>query len=96
MHFEPFNRHLWVMPQLKNSTLDEKLFVMPDEYVPAKDPFTVCEIIGISDDCELQLKLGDTIIVDTTTLLELKAKNETIYVVQENYVYGRLENEINQ
>ncbi len=42
-------------------------------------------------DCEISLDVGDSIVVDRTTVQEIKAGSETIYVVKENYVYGRLE-----
>ena len=60
MHFEPHNRHLWILPlNEKKEDKEAPLFVMPEEY--------------------------------RTTVQEIKAGSETIYVVKENYVYGRLE-----
>jgi len=38
----------------------------------------------------IDLGLGDTVVVDRTTIQEIKLDSETIYVVKENYVYGRL------
>ena len=92
MHFEPHNRHLWILP-LNEAKEDKEapLFVMPEEYQPPKSPYVIGEVIGMAEDCSISLKIGDSIIADRTTVQEIKAGSETIYVVKENYVYGRLE-----
>jgi hypothetical protein len=64
---------------------------MPEEYQPPKSPYVIADVIGMSDDCSIALELGDTIVVDRTTVQEIKADLETIYVVKENYVYGRID-----
>ena len=91
MDFKPFNKHLWIKPIEKEVATAETLFVMPNEYVPPKSPYVIGDIIGIADDCGIDLELGDTIVVERTTVQEIKAENETIYVVKENYVYGRID-----
>jgi co-chaperonin GroES (HSP10) len=95
MHFEPHNRHLWVLPVEKEESKEDPLFLMPDDYRPPKSPYVICDILGMACDCEISLDVGDRIVVERSTLQEIKAENETIYVVKENYVYGRLENETN-
>ena len=66
---------------------------MPDEYQPPKSPYVIADVIGMSDDCTIDLSLGDTIVVERTTVQEIKADSQTIYVVKENYVYGRTASE---
>ena len=66
---------------------------MPDEYQPPKSPYVIADVIGMSDDCTINLSLGDTVVVERTTVQEIKADLETIYVVKENYVYVRLDTE---
>lgn len=91
MHFEPHNRHLWIMPiESEKEDKEAPLFVMPEQYQPPKSPYVVGDVIGIADDCMIDLSLGDTVVVDRTTIQEIKLDSETIYVVKENYVYGRL------
>jgi co-chaperonin GroES (HSP10) len=90
MDFKPFNKHLLVLPQQKEQKQEESLLVMPDGYRPPKSPYMICDIIGLADDCLIDLALGDTIVVERTTVQEIKAETETIYVVKENYVYGRV------
>jgi co-chaperonin GroES (HSP10) len=96
MQFKPFNRHLLIRPKEQERTTEKPLFVMPDEYEPPKSPYVIADVVAMSDDCTIALHLGDTIVVDRTTIQEIKADSETIYVVKENYVYGRTGNETNQ
>jgi len=91
MNFKPNNRHLWIMPIEKEEKKEEPLFVMPEEYAPPKSPYIIGDIIGMSEDCTIDLKLGDRVVVERTTVQTIKADTETIYVVKENYVYGSIE-----
>tara|TARA_R100000742_G_C4267974_1_gene86251 strand:+ start:773 stop:1072 length:300 start_codon:yes stop_codon:yes gene_type:complete len=94
MQFKPFNRHLLIKPREQEENKEDPLFVMPDEYRPPKSPYVIADVIGMSEDCTIALDLGDTIVVERTTVQEIKADSQTIYVVKENYVYGRTGNEI--
>lgn len=94
MKFEPHNRHLWILPEEEaEENKETPLFVMPDEYRPPKSPYVVGKVLAMSCDCEISLNVEDIVVVERTTVQEIKANSETIYVVKENYVYGRLENE---
>ena len=94
MQFKPFNKHLLIKPREQEETKEERLFVIPDEYQPPKSPYVIADVIAMSEDCTIALNLGDTIVVERTTVQEIKAESQTIYVVKENYVYGRTNNEI--
>jgi len=96
MDFKPFNKHLWIIPQEEETSKESELFIMPDEYSPPMSPYVIGDVIGMSDDCTIQLDVGDTVVVERTTIQEIKANSETIYVVKENYVYGRLDNEVDK
>lgn len=93
MEFKPFNRHLQIIPQEKEQDREDPLFIMPEEYQPPKSPYVIGEVISISGDCTIDLDLGDTIVVERSTIQEIKGDFETIYVVKENYVYGRINDE---
>ena len=67
---------------------------MPDEYRTPKSPYVIGSIMDMSDDCTIDLLPGDIIVVERSTIQEIKADLETIYLVKENYVYGRLGNEV--
>jgi len=95
MSFEPHNRHLWILPKEEEKEDKESpLFVMPDEYQPPKSPYVVGEILAMACDCEISLDVGDIIVVERSVVQEIKADSETIYVVKENYVYGRICDEV--
>ena len=50
--------------------------------------------MDMADDCTINLLPGETRVVERSTIQEIKGNFETIYVVKENYVYGRIGNEI--
>ena len=96
MDFKPFNKHLWIAPKEEEQSKEDPLFIMPDEYQPPKSPYVTGEILDMADDCTIDLLPGDVIIAERSTIQEIKGNFETIYLVKENYVYGRLKDEINQ
>jgi len=91
MYLEPHNRHLLVFPLKEKEEIPK--FVLPDEYKHPSSPYVVCDILGIAEDCKISLKIGDRIVVERRMLQEVKAMGETNYLVLENYVYGRLQDE---
>ena len=62
MNFEPFNRHLYVLPVEEKEEEDVHRIVLPDDYM----------------------------------LHQINADGETIYIVLQNYVYGRIDYEDNR
>jgi hypothetical protein len=95
MKFEPHNKHLWILPKEEiKEDKESPLFVMPNEYQPPKSPYVVGNILAMACDCDISLDVGDTVVVERTTVQEIKAGSETIYVVKENYVYGRICDEV--
>ena len=91
MHFEPKNRHILVHPLSESE--EETKIILPQDYKKPENPYVVCDVLDISRDCQLKLKIGDTIVVERRMLQEIKALGETNYLVLENYVYGRLQDE---
>ena len=91
MYLEPHNRHLLVHPVEDDKEAIK--FVLPDEYKQPESPYVVCDVLGIAVDCKISLQIGDRIVVERRMLCEVKAMGETNYLVLENYVYGRLQDE---
>jgi len=92
MYLEPKNRHLLVLPI--SSTEEEKtVIILPEDYQRVQSPYVTCDVLGLSDDCEIKIQIGDRIVIERRMLQEVKAAGETNYLVLENYVYGRLQNE---
>jgi co-chaperonin GroES (HSP10) len=92
MYLEPTNRHLLVLP-IETQEEEKSLIVLPDEYKAPAAPYVSCDVLGIAIDCSVQVSIGDTIVVERRMLQEIKAAGETNYLVLENYVYGRLQDE---
>ena len=95
MEFKPFNKHLWIIPQ-EEENKEDPMFIMPNEYQPPKSPYVIGDIVDMADDCTIDLLPGDVIVVERSTIQEIKGDFETIYVVKENYVYGRINNEADE
>ena len=91
MYLEPKNRHLLVHP-VSEEKKDVK-FVLPDEYKTPESQHIVCDILGVAADCNIDVVIGDRIVAERSMLQEIKALGETNYLVLENYVYGRLQDE---
>ena len=92
MYFEPKNRHLLVYP-LDTEEQEKSLIVLPDGYAPEQSAYVRCDVLGIASDCKLEVEIGDCLVVERRMIQEIKAAGETNYLVLENYVYGRLQDE---
>jgi co-chaperonin GroES (HSP10) len=92
MYLEPKNRHLLVLP-INNEEKIKPAILLPDDYKQPQSPYVTCDVLGIADNCELKISIGDRIIIERRMLQEVKAAGETNYLVLENYVYGRLQDE---
>ena len=92
MYLEPKNRHLLVLP-LDNEEQEKSIIVLPEDYKQPKSPYITCDVLGISEDCGIGVSIGDRIVIERRMLQEIKARGETNYLVLENYVYGRIQDE---
>ncbi len=95
MNFEPFNRHLYVLPVEEKEDEDIHRIVLPDDYNVPQSPYVVCDILMKANDCEINLEIGDRILVERRMLHQIIVEGETIYIVLQNYVYGRIDYEDN-
>ena len=94
MNFIPTNRHLYVQPIHKEED-DQPMIILPDNFKKPESPYVICDILGKAEDCEIGVDIGDRIIVENRMLHQIFANGETIYIVLQNYVYGRIEHESN-
>jgi hypothetical protein len=91
MYLEPKNRHILILPI--EDKKEKSTIILPDDYKSPESPFITCDILGMADDCSLTANVGDRIIVERRMISEIKAMSITNYLVLENYVYGRLQDE---
>ena len=92
MYLEPKNRHLLVLP-VEDEEDQKTSIVLPDDYKKPQPPYVTCDVLGIAEDCSIEINIGNRIIIERRMLQEIKAMGETNYLVLENYVYGRLQDE---
>tara|TARA_R110000824_G_scaffold29858_1_gene98877 strand:+ start:165 stop:482 length:318 start_codon:yes stop_codon:yes gene_type:complete len=92
MYFEPKNRHLLVLP-LAAEEEEKSVIVLPDDYKHPQSIYVSCDVLGKASDCKVEVEVGDRVVIERRMIQEIKAAGETNYLVLENYVYGRLQNE---
>jgi|5_EtaG_2_1085323.scaffolds.fasta_scaffold00200_7 hypothetical protein len=91
MYLEPKNRHLLVLPLEEKS--EKSKIILPDDYKKPESPYITCDVLGISSDSTIEISIGDRVVIERRMIQEVKAMGETNYLVLENYVYGRLQDE---
>ena len=87
---KPFNRHILVKLIIKEEQKKESLIVLPTDYKKPESPHQLAEVLGLSEDCSIELSVGDKIVFEKRMLNKIQIDDETHYLVLENYVYGRL------
>jgi hypothetical protein len=93
MDFIPFNRFIRVIPMEEDVVEESPMIIMPEDFQRQLDPYLVCEVLEVSQDVKLELHVGTKIIIERRMLNEINVKGKTIYLVLENYVYGRIDND---
>lgn len=95
MNFEPFNRHFRVLPVEEQEDENVHRIILPEDYKTPQSPYVVCNVLAKAEDCEIDINVGDRILIERRMLHEINAEGETIYIVLQNYVYGRIQHEDN-
>ena len=95
MNFKPFNRHIVVDLIEQKKEEDKTLIVLPSEYKKPESPYAKALVIEAADDCKLKkdLNLNDTVLVERRMLQKVEISEYTFYLVLENYIYGRINDE---
>ena len=93
MFINVFNRHVLVELVEEEEEEQQSLIALPQDYKKTESPYTVVKVLQISDDCKLFLEQGDLIVIERRMLTEIEIKGEKNYLVLENYIYGRLDDE---
>ena len=96
MNFTPFNRHV-VVDLIEDSKPEENsLVVLPTDYEKPQSPYVKAIVIQVSTDSKLfdELSLNDTVLIERRMLHKVDINEYSFYLVLENYIYGRINNEI--
>ena len=93
MKFSPKNRHLWVSPREEKEEQTENIKILvPTDYEKPKSPYVVATVVEVSNDCTItDITTGNTVVVERRMLHNLEIEGKNIYLVLENYVYGRID-----
>ena len=96
MNFTPFNRHVVVDLIEESEENGNSLVVLPTDYKKPQSPFARCLVIQSSSDCKLldEISLNDEVLVERRMLNKVDIKEYSFYLVLENYIYGRINDEI--
>ena len=97
MNFKPFNRYILVEPIEDQEEDFITTVVLPENYSKPLPAYLKCMVLDISTDSKLSsiLNRGDQIIVERRMLCNIDITEKPVYLVLENYVYGRYIDENN-
>ena len=87
---KPFNRNILIKPVVEKKKEKATLVVLPSDYKKPESPYQVAEVLELSDDCKVELSIGDKIVFEKRTLQKIEIEEELYYLILENYVYGRI------
>jgi len=87
---KPFNRHLLIEPLEEKEEQAESIIVLPTDYEKPKSPYLAAKVLDFARDCNVPLSNDSVVVVERRMLHAIEIKNETYYLVLENYVFGRL------
>jgi len=93
MFINVYNRHVLVELVDEEEEKQESLIALPQDYKKVESPYVVVKVLQISDDCKLFLEQGDLIVIERRMLTTIEIKSDKNYLVLENYIYGRLDDE---
>jgi len=76
----------------------DSVIVLPTDYEKPRSPYAEARVVQVSDDSKFyeKLSVNDTILVERSMLQKVDINEYSFYLVLENYIYGRINNEINK
>ena len=97
MNFKPFNRYILVEPIEEKEEEQNVAIVLPENYTKQPSTYLKCKVVSVSRDSKLSsvLESGDNIIIERRMLCNVDITEKPVYLVLENYVYGRITDENN-
>jgi len=95
MKIKPFNRYLLVSPIEESEEKNDLAIVLPAEYKKPENPHILCKVRDVSEQSLFygQIASGDTLVVERRMLNKIEFSGKSAYLVLENYIYGRINNE---
>jgi len=93
MFINIYNRHVLIELVEEKEEERQSLIALPQDYKKTESPYMVAKVLQASDECKLFLEQGDLIVIERRMLTEIEIKGEKNYLVLENYIYGRIDDE---
>ena len=93
MFINVYNRHVLVELVEEEEEEQQSLIALPQDYKKTESPYVVVKVLQMSDECKLFLEQGDLVVIERRMLTEIEIKGEKNYLVLENYIYGRIDDE---
>jgi co-chaperonin GroES (HSP10) len=95
MHFKPFNRHI-VVDLIEEKKEEKGVVILPTDYKKPASHYAKAIVIEASEDSKFHgtLFANDTVLVERRMLQKVEISEYTFYLVLENYIYGRINDEI--
>ena len=95
-YFTPYNRHLVVDLIEEKTEEQESIVVLPSDYKKPASPFVKALVIDVAEDSKFRdtLELNDVILAERRMLHKVEISEYSFYLILENYIYGRINNEI--
>jgi len=93
MFINVYNRHVLVELVEEEEEEQQSLIALPQDYKKTVSPYMVAKVLQVSDECKLFLEQGDLVVIERRMLTEIEIKGDKNYLVLENYIYGRIDDE---
>ena len=90
MKFKSYNRYIVIDLVEDEPEKSKSLVVLPTDYKKPEKPYALGKVIGVADNTNLNVEIGETIIFEKRMLNKIQLDEETYYLVLENYIYGRI------
>ena len=88
-----YNRHVLVELVDEEEEKQESLIALPQDYKKQESPYLVVKVLDKAEDCKTFIQVCDHVVIERRMLIEIEIKGDKNYLVLENYIYGRLEDE---
>ena len=94
--FIPYNRYLLVQKVEQAESESASSILVPDN-VAIRPEFSLVELLAVASDCEkFNGEIGQTIVVNSNMIENVKVNNQEFNIVLENHVIGLVFDEHNE
>jgi len=85
----PLNRHILI--KLHEEEKKETSVLVPEDY-KQRSPYAKADVLAIASDCNVDVKVGDKILLNNSMVEEISYDNLTYSLILQNYVLAVFKN----